>query len=82
MKSVSQTRNQFPSIASGMSDEAWIKAHSAVLTKKYAREWIAVYRHSVVAHGRNPDVVHQSARTIVGDVPITMKHVEKGIVIL
>ncbi len=65
-----------------LTDEAWIKANSAVITKRYAREWIAVFDRSIIAHGKDPDVVHQSAVTMVGHVAITMKHIEKGIVIL
>jgi hypothetical protein len=60
----------------------WMKKNSSVITKKYAKQWIAVFRQSIIASGTNPQIVHQNAKLVAGKDPFTMKHVEKGIVIL
>ena len=72
--------NQRPMPA--LNDDAWMKKNSSLITKKYAKQWIAVYRQSIIASGTNPELVHQNAKMIAGEDPFTMKHVEKGIVIL
>ena len=65
-----------------VSDMEWLKTNSPVITKKYARQWIAVYNHSVIASGMNPEIVRQNAMMILGHSHFTMRHIEKGILIL
>jgi len=82
MKSAQNHRKQPTKPGRHVSDMEWLKANSQVITKKYTRQWIAVYNQSVIASGVNPEIVRQNAMMILGHGHFTMRHIEKGILIL
>ncbi|MCB0833591.1 MAG: hypothetical protein KDC45_09025 [Bacteroidetes bacterium] len=82
MTSKTHLSKRGPKTPEHLNDQDWLRANSPRITQRYAKQWIAVYHHSIIASGRNPEMVHQNAKLITGDKPFMMKHIEKGIVIL
>ena len=62
-----------------MSDLEWVRNNWNSISKRYARQWIAVFQGSVIANGNNPEIVQLNATEIAGDVPFTVKYITKGI---
>ncbi|MBX7151950.1 hypothetical protein K1X84_09945 [bacterium] len=77
-----QTRSYPSKPGSHRSDHEWLRMNSEMITKRYANQWIAVYKQSIIAHGDNPEMVRQNAQLIAGHDSFALKHIEKGIVIL
>lgn len=64
-----------------VSDQLWVRDNWNTISKRYSRQWIAVFHGSVIANGTNPEIVQLNAKEIAGNVPMVMKYVEKGIYI-
>lgn len=82
MRTKSSRSPKGPGKPTGGTDQDWLRANSAMITRKYSRQWIAVYRQSVIASGSNPETVTHNARLIAGKESFMMKHIEKGILII
>lgn len=77
-----QTKGHPRKALSSVSDTAWIRDNWDMISKNYARRWIAVFQGSVIASGSDPGIVNLNAKEIAGNVPFTMKYIEKGIMVL
>lgn len=82
MRSREKSVEDPPRARPDLSNAEWLKRHSHEIVRRYANQWIAVYHHSVIAHGPNPELVRQNASNIVGHTRFLLKYIERGLVIL